>query len=104
MGIQGIFSVYLHCERKKCAGNMEASLYTSCFMYNCKNSISLKVEWDLMYHTFLGFAIIFSIMDPVPRIAKLLFHVFGFGSFILGLISSLFTFQAAPCVSTIMYV
>ncbi|XP_076802817.1 uncharacterized protein LOC143446858 [Clavelina lepadiformis] len=45
----------------------------------------------------VGFAIIFSLMDPVPRIVKILFHLFGVGSLILGLMSAFYTFEAPAC-------
>ena len=45
----------------------------------------------------------FCIMDPIPRIAKLLFHGFGLASLILGLISAAYTFQAVPCVSNAVH-
>nr|CAB3263104.1 uncharacterized protein LOC101242745 [Phallusia mammillata] len=36
-------------------------------------------------------------MDPVPRIVKIGFHMYGFGSLILGLLTAVYTFQAAGC-------
>ena len=38
-------------------------------------------------------------MDPIPRAVAIAFHVFGVGSFILGILSAVNSFQALPCVS-----
>jgi len=48
---------------------------------------------------YLGFALVFSIMEPVPRAAKIMFHVYGFGGLILAIVSSVYSFQASACVS-----
>ena len=54
---------------------------------------------NINIYYYLGFAFVFSIMEPVPRVAKIMFHIYGLGSLILGIISAVFTFQANECVS-----
>lgn len=45
----------------------------------------------------IGFAILFSVMDPVPWEVKLAFHIYGVVCFIFGIIVIAFTSQAADC-------
>jgi hypothetical protein len=39
-------------------------------------------------------------MDPVPFEVKLVFHIFGIISFVVGLTNTIFTGLAADCVRT----
>ncbi|XP_030842743.1 uncharacterized protein LOC105445980 [Strongylocentrotus purpuratus] len=44
-----------------------------------------------------GFVVLFSILDPVPYEVKLIFHIFGGVSFLVGLILTIFTSLAVEC-------
>lgn len=46
-----------------------------------------------------GFTLLFMLMNPVPRLIKFVFHVFGVICFIEGLVHIGLTSQAAECVS-----
>ena len=47
-----------------------------------------------------GFSLLFCLLIPVPRELKIGFHVFGVASLIVGLIQTVYTFQAEEfCVS-----
>ena len=57
------------------------------------------ISYQYMY-LFAGFSFLFSVMEPVPWEVKLAFHIFGGATFIVGLLSTVFTALAGECVST----
>lgn len=48
----------------------------------------------------IGFTLLFMLMNPVPRLIKFVFHVFGVICFIEGLVHIGLTSQAAECKNT----
>ncbi|XP_041378028.1 uncharacterized protein LOC121390310 [Gigantopelta aegis] len=56
---------------------------------------------SLVFTLFLiGFTFLFMVMMPVPRVVKIIFHVFGALSLIISLVHIILTSKAAECSTT----
>nr|XP_026689924.1 uncharacterized protein LOC113474186 isoform X1 [Ciona intestinalis] len=59
--------------------------------------LNLLVASTVFLFFAIGFALLFSVMEPIPRLIKIAFHAFGVGSLILGVLTAVYTFQASSC-------
>lgn len=76
------------------------SLFVRVFLFSFFLNRFIKLFTVLISLFFSpGFVVLFSILDPVPYEVKLIFHVFGGVSFLVGLILTIFTSLAVECVS-----
>nr|XP_039249493.1 uncharacterized protein LOC120327144 [Styela clava] len=62
--------------------------------------LSILVASTIFLFFTVGFGTLFTLFEPIPRIMNLAFHIFGILSFILGLVTTVYTFQATACSET----
>lgn len=64
--------------------------------------LAILVASTILLFFSVGFAFLFTILEPIERIITLAFHLFGFFSFILSIVTVAYTFQANACAESTM--
>ncbi|XP_064423873.1 uncharacterized protein LOC135360537 isoform X2 [Latimeria chalumnae] len=67
----------------------------------CKQPLLLNLTCFIVFTFFtIGFTCLLTLQDPVPQGVKAAFHVFGVGSFSVGLSTTVLTATATDCAKT----